>query len=302
MVNMFIWVVPLTIALTTLPAEARYERQLSMIVFISGLHGVNALIMLRPKDLYLPLRDSLKCKWKRNSGSSRRCKCKFKWDCFRIRRRYQLEYEIFQNHPSLDARTVANMSSSQLKEKNGTKLAIEVSHQVSLEDILSEKNGFELFASHLVKELSLENILFLVEYMQLKYFITVHQLHKQFKDIGYEVPIFPSLIQKSLHPRLLQTNLNAHTARLICLDMFHYLHSHYIMPGSVALLNISFEATANISHQMLLLKQDTTIHTLQPLIAAFDAAARDIVRLLRGDSFYRFQISPECLHYCEELA
>ncbi|ETO22543.1 hypothetical protein RFI_14658 [Reticulomyxa filosa] len=244
------------------------------------------MIVLRPKDLYYSVLDTL-------NGQG---------NCFRVRRRYRQEYNTFRTHSSLDARTIASMKPAVQSTDNSIRRnAIELSCQISLEKILSDKYGFELFAAHLVKELSLENILFLTEYMQLKHFIVVHQLQKYVTDIGCLLPICPNLIQKNFHPRLLQTTLSAPTIWFICLNMFHYLYGHYVMSGSVALLNLSFETSSNITRQMTELRRTSSVKSLQPLITAFDIAASDIIRLLRGDSFYRFQLSRECIRYCEEL-
>ncbi|ETO32904.1 hypothetical protein RFI_04211, partial [Reticulomyxa filosa] len=272
--------------------DATYERQLLLLTFAALLHAINALIMLRPKDLYYPLEESTCCKW----------------NCLRVQHKYKEEYAMLVENKTLDALLIVpNRSNSRIREPSGSRVAaaMEKSSRISLESVLADKNGFELFASHLVKELSLENVLFLVEYMQLKYFLSVHQLDKHVRDLGYNVPIYPSLIQKTFHSQLLCTDMSADIAWNVCLDMFHYLSSHYILPNAVALLNLSYESSSAIAQQMLLLTSNRAHahahNTLPSLLAVFDYAARDIVRLLRGDSFYRFQLSRECVRYCEEL-
>ena len=48
--------------------------------------------------------------------------------------------------------------------------------QSAIFDILGDKDGFESFATHCVRELSIENLLFILEYMQLKHQIKSHLL------------------------------------------------------------------------------------------------------------------------------
>ncbi|ETO28276.1 hypothetical protein RFI_08858 [Reticulomyxa filosa] len=292
--NVLFWAIPLVVTLSMF-GEATYERQLSLMTFAALLHATDALIMLRPKDLYYSLEESTCCKW----------------NCLRVRGNYQAEHEsmeICQNNEKSDPRTmrmtVANRS-SKLREHSSSRRATELSCQITLENVLSEKDGFELFASHLVKELSLENVLFLVEYMQLKHFLSVHQLNLRIQDLGYQIPIYHSLIQKAYHPQLLRADMSADMAWSICLDMFEYLSTHYVLPNAVALLNLSHESSSIITvqiHQITANRAHVNVeNTLPALLSVFDSAAMDIVRLLRGDSFYRFQLSGECIRYCEDL-
>ncbi|ETO11945.1 hypothetical protein RFI_25431, partial [Reticulomyxa filosa] len=195
---------------------------------------------------------------------------------------------------------VSNPSLSRSKETDERLTATELSYQLTLEEVISKRNGFELFASHLVKELSLENILFLMEYMQLKHFVTIH-LQSYVTDMGYQVPICPTLVKKYLSPHLVQASLPTSTSWAICLDMFRYLYTQYIVSTSMALLNLSYNSSNTITRQMTELKHNSTIHALQPLIIAFDIAAKDVMGLLKIDPFCRFQLSPECIRYCEEL-
>ena len=46
--------------------------------------------------------------------------------------------------------------------------------KVQLEDMLKDKDGFYLFANHLVKEFSIENLMFVFEVMQIKYEVIQH--------------------------------------------------------------------------------------------------------------------------------
>ncbi|ETO17274.1 hypothetical protein RFI_20056, partial [Reticulomyxa filosa] len=177
--------------------------------------------------------------------------------------------------------------------------------QLTLERVVMDKSGFELFAAHLVKELSLENILYLVEYMQLKHFISIHQSHLlQYGDvqaIGYRVDICPSILIANLDPRLLQMNIPASLLWQITLDMFDYLYSRYILDSSMVRLNISFDSSVSIRQAMSQLRQYSSLDVLPSLITAFDAATTDVLRLLRGDSFLRFQKSPEGIAYSKDF-
>ncbi|ETO27773.1 hypothetical protein RFI_09360 [Reticulomyxa filosa] len=296
-INQIIWTIPFLLTIYLVPIKY-YERQLFLMTCVSGLYTVNMLIILRPKNMYYPLVDSVM-----------RCR----WNCLCIRRRYRSNYEsnISKSNASKGSNSngssrsrssnggsnggadgdkdldtckkcwsnlsnVSDLHSSHSKETRARRTAIEMSYQLTLEKVLSKQNGFELFASHLVKELSLENLLFLVEYMQLKYFVTIH-LQSHVTNIGYQIPICPTLIQKYLSSHLAQANLSTSTSWAICLGI------------------------NTVTRQMTELKHNSTVHALQPLIVVFDIAARDIVNLLKGDSFYRFQLSSECIRYCEEL-
>ncbi|ETN98760.1 hypothetical protein RFI_38727, partial [Reticulomyxa filosa] len=288
--NVLFWAIPLVVTLSMFD-EATYERQLSLLTFAALLHATDALIMLRPKDLYYSLQESTCCKW----------------NCLRVRNNYQVEYEAIEMYKNSKVNPEMMMMAvtSKVREYSSSRRAIELSYQITLEKILSEKDGFELFASHLVKELSLENVLFLVEYMQLKYFLSIHQLHLRIQDLGYHVPIYGSLIQKTFHPQLLRTDMSANTAWNICLDMFEYLSTHYVLPNAIALLNLSHESSSVIAmqmHQLATNRDQVSVEdTLPSLLFVFDAATKDVIRLLRGDSFYRFQLSRECIRYCEDL-
>ena len=46
---------------------------------------------------------------------------------------------------------------------------------ISLEDILSTKDGFDLFADHLVREFSIENLFFVFEVVQIKNEVLKHR-------------------------------------------------------------------------------------------------------------------------------
>ncbi|ETO21307.1 hypothetical protein RFI_15897, partial [Reticulomyxa filosa] len=160
--NILIWLVPLVVSLQVFGKDSS-ERQLSLLTLIGALHTLNAWIMLRPKDLYYSLRDSWRCK--RN--------------CLRIRRKYRLEHASFliprqeieisiaaaatamtmnnmttiANGEMINAATLAaarrngngsnnvitNDSSSQLQNNGSRRIAIGLCQQLTLEDIVSEK-------------------------------------------------------------------------------------------------------------------------------------------------------------------
>ena len=49
-----------------------------------------------------------------------------------------------------------------------------IANRLTLEEILNCKDGFDLFANHLVKEFSIENLMFVFEVMQIKYEVIQH--------------------------------------------------------------------------------------------------------------------------------
>ena len=51
-----------------------------------------------------------------------------------------------------------------------------MANRLTLEEILNSKDGFDLFANHLVKEFSIENLAFVFEVMQLKHDAIAHAL------------------------------------------------------------------------------------------------------------------------------
>ncbi|ETO20792.1 hypothetical protein RFI_16427, partial [Reticulomyxa filosa] len=136
--NCIIWPVVGAILLAFLKSPVDF--QLWQMITTIGLHCVNVLIMLRPKDLYYRI-------------NYKNCR----WLC--VRSHYVSTYKFFLKHPSL-GNEVIDLSPFPLEPANSIH-SVEVNAQLSLDNVLADKNGFELFAAHLVKELSLENILFL---------------------------------------------------------------------------------------------------------------------------------------------
>merc|ERR1719384_2651889 len=75
------------------------------------------------------------------------------------------------------------------KQQNKYKLNMAlIGNRLSLEEILSTKDGFDLFANHLVKEFSIENLFFIFEMVQIKHELVVNQLIEE-KDVGVMIPI-----------------------------------------------------------------------------------------------------------------
>eukprot|EP01084_Bolivina_argentea_P266445 451933_1 len=64
----------------------------------------------------------------------------------------------------------------------------EVSVRLTLEEILSTKIGFDIFASHLVTEFSIENLFYIFEMVQIKNQLILHKLIEE-KDVGIMFPI-----------------------------------------------------------------------------------------------------------------
>ncbi|ETO17301.1 hypothetical protein RFI_20026 [Reticulomyxa filosa] len=300
--NIMVWETLMAIGLSAF-YSTKFEKQLCVLLCESCLLCINTCIMLRPKDLYYRVkRHNLDCSLRELRGVAATAALVSMWKMCRIRNRYEVEYQIMKKHPSLSVRSVSQLSSlgsTEHEKEQENQLAIERSKQLTLEQVLTNENGFELFASHLVKELALENILYLVEYMQLKHFIFIRQSQLlttsagnknratggasqpigNHDALGLRIDICPTIVVHSLHPHLLRIDIPLTTSWQICLDMFHYLYSHYIMDGSVARLNLSFDSCTCIQQAMARLHFHSSVDVLPPLLEAFDTAAFSVLRL-----------------------
>ena len=60
--------------------------------------------------------------------------------------------------------------------RKGPSVASNKAKKMSLEEILATKHGFDIFANHLVKEFSIENLFFVFEMVQVKYDLLAYKL------------------------------------------------------------------------------------------------------------------------------
>ena len=70
---------------------------------------------------------------------------------------------------------------------------ISVYNYKSVEILLSKKDSFNIFAEHLVREYSIENLLFLLSYMKIKYEMKLNE-KLDFIDRGYIHYIISSML------------------------------------------------------------------------------------------------------------
>eukprot|EP00483_Globobulimina_turgida_P007933 UN07949 len=76
----------------------------------------------------------------------------------------------------------------QQKLENNSSLSRDNMNKLSIEEILKTKDGFEIFANHLIREFSIENLFFVFEIMQTKHEIISKKLVDSL-DAGFMVPI-----------------------------------------------------------------------------------------------------------------
>ncbi|ETO13397.1 hypothetical protein RFI_23978 [Reticulomyxa filosa] len=192
---------------------------------------------------------------------------------------------------------------------------------ISLENILAQPKTFDMFASHLASELSLENLFFLTELMQLKYFLRWQQL--QIFSIFYVYLFMPEeeINEKSLGwilqlpQKVIEDNLDSHLIKkgTICKQkvykvaflMFHYLYQRYVQTNSLSQINIASEVRQPIldafAEKQIFVSNNSDLtdakHTICRFIQVMDIAAINIYRLLENDSLVRFLKSERYQQY-----
>eukprot|EP01084_Bolivina_argentea_P029354 54478_1 len=72
--------------------------------------------------------------------------------------------------------------------QNSRKIQVEYTDKMSLEEILKTKDGFDIFANHLIREFSIENLFFVFEVMQAKNEVITKKLINKF-DAGVMISI-----------------------------------------------------------------------------------------------------------------
>ncbi|ETO17031.1 hypothetical protein RFI_20307 [Reticulomyxa filosa] len=296
----------------------------------SLLNGINSLIMLRPLDLYAIDDDQVVILSRVSSiesGSGTSDNDGAKWGdslvtCFW--RVYSCCYFAFRVSAKYQKRRARSQSAGGTeKENNGHTIRASITHtshnknsaigaHLTLKDVLKLKHGFSELAAHLVKELSLENLLFLVEYMQLKKFVLHHELLEE-ECVKWRIEIASEIMDESMNKDLLNSKyyMSTEDSYHVVLSMFHYLYQHYIDRSSVASVNISYQCVNRIKYTMgkIFLFGDKSatddnfsdvlssgvmdMDCIEQLIDAFDSAALQVFRLLYSDSFTRFSKTKE---------
>ncbi|ETO27532.1 hypothetical protein RFI_09600 [Reticulomyxa filosa] len=297
----------------------------------SLLNGINALIMMRPLDLYAiddeqtmqfahmystENASATKTEHERGQVTTSILFCLYKarfivCNAFHVNPKYLKHKLRFQNGAG---------------GENGAHSRVSITHtshnkasggHLTLKEVLKMKHGFSGLAAHLVKELSLENLLFLVEYMQLKKFVLHNELLEE-ECVKWRIEIAPEIIDESMNEDLLKSKcyMSTEDSYHVVLSMFHYLYQHYIDRSSVASVNVSYQCVTHIKYTMgkVFLFTDHTstdgkeekdfqndvfssgvmdMDIIEQLIDSFDTAALQVFRLLYSDSFTRFSKTKE---------
>eukprot|EP01084_Bolivina_argentea_P292317 502507_1 len=104
--------------------------------------------------------------------------------------------------------------------------------RMSLEDIISKQDGFDLFAIHLVKEFAIENLAFVFEVMQIKN-EAIHSKLISEDDVGLLVPVASERIQKIKRKQCQVKGIND------LKENIKYIVDEYIYQGAEHCINIS---------------------------------------------------------------
>eukprot|EP00485_Elphidium_margaritaceum_P001547 CAMPEP_0202687394 /NCGR_PEP_ID=MMETSP1385-20130828/3080_1 /ASSEMBLY_ACC=CAM_ASM_000861 /TAXON_ID=933848 /ORGANISM="Elphidium margaritaceum" /LENGTH=409 /DNA_ID=CAMNT_0049342177 /DNA_START=570 /DNA_END=1799 /DNA_ORIENTATION=+ len=130
-----------------------------------------------------------------------------------------------------------------------------------LTDVLKCEEGFKLFADHLLKEYSVEALLFLLELTQIKRSIIKHY-HALFSSVhgrrlsdlqeGFERGLDSMTFKLDIHPNILQlsddVSKNITLAKVV--DLWTYLYEQYITESALSAINISYEVRVAIWTQI----------------------------------------------------
>eukprot|EP01083_Nonionella_stella_P020393 56537_1 len=181
----------------------------------------------------------------------------------------------------------------------------DVESRLSLEDVLSSRDGFDVFANHLVREFSIENLFFVFEMVQLKKELMKHRLITE-QDIG-------AMIAMDFH------RVNRLKRKDSCIysvdDMktnIEYIVRNYIEMNGAYSINVSFEMREKFQNNyQQLQKHDSDKNTemddndrevVKKYIAIFDECMDEIIDLMRGDSLVRFYQTEEYKRLVKDMA
>eukprot|EP01084_Bolivina_argentea_P029151 54108_1 len=166
---------------------------------------------------------------------------------------------------------------------------------VSWSKIVATKEGYESFANFLEREFSIENILFVTEYIQLKKaMLTQADLYNQIIDelkLKYElnlpdsIPL--SLITKNFNDEIevaLKENESNMRINSICFKAMHQIFCKYIFMSSTLEVNISSSTRMGLHTIFVNNEEDKSVEKILPLI---ENAVMEISHLM-NDSFSRF--------------
>eukprot|EP01083_Nonionella_stella_P017886 50081_1 len=197
----------------------------------------------------------------------------------------------------------------------------DVENKLSLEEILKTRDGFDVFANHLIREFSTENLFFLYEVMQVKNEMLMKNLVKK-EDIGFMVS-FDSQSMRSIRRAdstindvndLRKTvryfieqyiessgqyciNLSAQN-RVGMMQAYHQLEGggKLVVEAAIDIIYDGEDSQCEADHQTSNSIDFGKINDLElnkQYIVLFDDAMREIVFLLKSDSLRRFYQTDE---------
>ncbi len=169
----------------------------------------------------------------------------------------------------------------------------QISVRLSLEDILSTKVGFDLFANHLVREFSVENLFYIFEMVQIKNELILHELIQQ-KDVGLMFSIDFHRID----------NFRRKDSYIYTMDEMkqniEYIMKQYIDMNGEYCINISYDMRCTLQEEYQALNDwmnDQSDKDIQLIIKKymkiFDESMDEIISLMKHDSLMRFYSSVE---------
>ena len=165
--------------------------------------------------------------------------------------------------------------SMSLRRLDSTKL------QMPLEELLSTKDGFDLFANQLVKEFSIENLFFVYEVMQTKRDAIDHNLVES-EEVGLFMEMDYGIVRRQDSSVYNVEDLNKN---------LRHITEQYIMQSGEFCVNIS--AMTKLQCINALQKNNTNTKDVGEMIEVFDAALKEVLALMKTDSIARFYNTQE---------
>ena len=183
-----------------------------------------------------------------------------------------------------------------------------IENRKSLEQIICTEDGFDLFANHLVKEFSTENLFFLFEMMQLKHNCITNMLLEE-GNVGVTIKFNKHQLEKCKRQGSDVYNLSDLRREI------KHIIEQYIYEGSERTINISAFTRMTILKRAEELKKEIVMvghkdtlgmkmtkgsediksdgELFRKYVFTFDNAMEEVISLLKTDSLTRFQHSKE---------
>eukprot|EP01083_Nonionella_stella_P168976 571916_1 len=182
----------------------------------------------------------------------------------------------------------------QKRQNIETQLAEQVIHGVALQDVLRNADIFDYFALHLVKEWSIENLIFLYECMQFKTDCVENELLDDEQDIDIGL-----VLEFGRQTKRMECVVN--DTRTFC-ERFEYIFNKYVDDNAEYCVNVSsktrkkLKSTQVVCNALQTQMQNISVQSeseetksiVTRCIGELDEAMKEIMRLLSSDSFTRF--------------